>query len=173
MTENSKSIVLGGGCFWCTEASFSLLDGVIRVTPGYAGGSTANPTYEQVCTGTTGHAEVVKIEYDPDRVSLERLLEAFFVMHDPTSVNRQGDDIGTQYRSIILYATDEEKAVIDQYLAKVRKDYAKPLATDVRKLSTFYTAEAYHHRYFEQHPTESYCRLVIAPKVKKMQKTYR
>lgn len=166
----TDSIVLGGGCFWCTEAVFRLLEGVEEVVPGYAGGLTRDPTYRKVCSGRTGHAEVVRVEYDPGRIALEELLEVFFGTHDPTSLNRQGNDVGTQYRSVVLYSTEEQKKTVEEYIETIRGDYENPLVTEVKELDVFYPAEEYHHRYFEKHPYKPYCRLVISPKVSKASK---
>ncbi len=160
-----KSIVFGTGCFWCSEAIFKLIKGVTRVVPGYAGGHTDNPTYRQVCTDRTGHAEVVEVFYDPEIISLEQLLELFMAAHDPTSLNRQGNDIGTQYRSIILYNTPEEEKIIKDFLSSRQKDYKKPIVTEVTKLDHFYEAEDYHHDYFAHNPTNPYCSMVIRPEV--------
>jgi peptide-methionine (S)-S-oxide reductase len=170
MVEMTKEIVLGAGCFWCTEAAYSMIPGVVSTMPGYAGGTTPDPSYEQVCTGETGHAEVLKIEYDPARISLDALLDIFLTIHDPTSLNRQGGDIGSQYRSIILFSSSEDEEKVKSYLARVQKEFHRPLVTEVKPLQAFYPAEEYHRHYFKLHPTESYCRLVIAPKVKKVEK---
>jgi peptide-methionine (S)-S-oxide reductase len=170
MQNEVEKIALGGGCFWCTEAVFDLVDGVKKVTPGYAGGATENPSYEQVCGGRTGHAEVVLVEYSPAEVALERLLEVFFNSHDPTTPDRQGNDIGTQYRSIILYSSEDQKARIDAYLQRIAGEYTRPVVTEVRELDRFYPAEDYHQRYFEKNPGQGYCQLVISPKVKKIKK---
>lgn len=168
----SETIFFGSGCFWCTEAVFSMIEGVKSTYPGYAGGTTSSPTYEQVCSGTTGHAEVLKIEYDPSKVTLERLLEIMFRMHDPTSLNKQGADEGTQYRSIILYDTNEQKDVIEKFISKVRGDFAKTIVTEVKKLDKFYPAEEYHHNYFKKNPNQGYCSAVIRPKVDKIKKEF-
>jgi peptide-methionine (S)-S-oxide reductase len=163
--------VFGGGCFWCTEATFTMLKGVSKVEPGYAGGTAENPSYEQVCTGDTGHAEVIRIEYDPAQVSYETLLTVFFGSHDATQVNRQGDDIGTQYRSVVFYTTEGQKKDAGSFIAELNessKDGA-PIATDVEPLTKFYPAEEYHKDYFARNPSQSYCALVIAPKLEKVQ----
>ncbi len=172
MSMKNESIVFGGGCFWCTEAVFDMLKGVIGTTPGYAGGTTANPTYEQVCTGSTGHAEVLKIDYDPEKVSLNRLLEVFVSMHDPTSLNRQGADTGTQYRSMVLYSTEDQKKIVDSFLKNAQKNYDKPIVTEVKKLDKFYVAEDYHKKYFDKNPNQPYCMMVIRPKVNKIRKEF-
>lgn len=161
---------LGGGCFWCLEAVFELVPGVQAVTSGYAGGHTENPTYKQVCTGTTGHAEVVQIEYDPARVSYERLLEIFWQCHDPTTLNRQGNDVGPQYRSIILYHNPAQKAAAEQSRAQAAAQFTRPIVTEIVPLTRFYPAEAYHQDYFRRNPDQAYCQAVIAPKVRKFKK---
>lgn len=172
MANKTKEIVFGGGCFWCTEAVFSMLKGVARTTPGYAGGAKKNPTYEEVCGGETGHAEVLKVEYDPDAITLKKLLDVFFEMHDPTSMDRQGGDIGLQYRSIILYESTAQKAAIDSYIKSAQKRFSKPIATEVKKLDAFYIAEDYHKRYYDKNPINPYCMLVIRPKVSKIRKEF-
>ena len=166
---NSK-VAFGGGCFWCSEAVFLLIDGVSKVTSGYAGGRTKDPTYGEVSTGRTGHAEVVLAEYDPKKVSLERLLDSFFASHDPTSLNRQGNDVGTQYRSIILYGSEEQHKIITEYMERTRNKFSKPVVTEVTKLDKFYLAEQFHQRYFEKHPDEPYSRHVITPKAEKVKR---
>ncbi|MDE1762189.1 MAG: peptide-methionine (S)-S-oxide reductase MsrA [Candidatus Micrarchaeota archaeon] len=168
----SERIVLGGGCFWCTEAALEIIKGVIRTAPGYAGGRTKNPTYEQVCEGDTGHAEVLEVEYDPKVVSLEKLLDVFFTMHDPTSLNKQGADIGTQYRSIILYTKSEQKEAVTNFIQNLQKEYSKPIVTEVKMLDAFYPAEEYHKDYFKKNPDSGYCAFVIRPKVEKVRKKF-
>jgi len=165
-----ESIVLGGGCFWCTEAFFRAVAGVVTVTPGYAGGFVPNPTYREVCDGATGHAEVVEVEYDSRELSLEDVLEVFFASHDPTSLNRQGADVGTQYRSIILYKDDEQRKRVEAFISRIAGDHDRPIVTEVKRLERFYPAEEYHHRYFERNPDQPYCRMVIAPKLAKLGK---
>lgn len=172
MTSKSEFIVFGGGCFWCTEAVFEMIDGVTATTPGYAGGNTKNPTYEQVCEGDTGHAEVLKIDYNPEVVTLEKLLSVFFDMHDPTTLNRQGADFGTQYRSIVLYGTDEQKKIIQNAINELQKTNTKPIVTEVKKLEDFYPAENYHLKYYDNNKSNSYCTFVIKPKVEKIKKKY-
>ena len=162
---SEKVIVIGTGCFWCSEAIFKLIKGVNNVVPGYAGGHTENPTYREVCTDKTGHAEVVKVSYDPDVISLEKLLELFMATHDPTSLNKQGNDIGTQYRSIILYNDDAEEKMIKDFLKEHQKNYSKPIVTEVQKLDRFYEAEDYHHNYFANNQSNPYCAMVIKPEV--------
>lgn len=168
----SSSIVFGGGCFWCTEAVFEMFKGVLKTTPGYAGGTRKDPTYEQVCEGTTGHAEVLEIEYDPKIISLEKLLNVFFKMHDPTSLNQQGADVGTQYRSIVLYNTAEDKKVIEEFMKKQKANFGKPIVTEVKKLDKFYVAEDYHKKYFDKNPLQPYCMFVTRPKVEKIKKEF-
>jgi peptide-methionine (S)-S-oxide reductase len=165
-----KHLVLGGGCFWCTEATYELVPGVKSVESGYAGGHVENPTYKQICTGTTGHAEVIKIAYDPAEVSLERLLELFWEVHDPTTLNRQGHDEGPQYRSIILYADDEQKLAAEKSIAAAQTKFADKIVTQVQPLVKFYPAEDYHQDYFRNNPSQGYCRAVIRPKVDKLKK---
>ena len=165
---------LGGGCFWCMEAVFSLIRGVEKVESGYSGGTLANPTYEQVCTGTTGHAEVVQISYDPKIIPFKEILELFFTSHDPTTLNRQGNDIGTQYRSVIFYHNDTQKTEAEQIIKILTesKTWKAPLVTEVKPFTAFYRAEEYHKNYFKHHPEQAYCQLVIAPKIEKLQKHF-
>ena len=171
LTETkTESLVLGGGCFWCTDAAYKLLPGVTRITCGYAGGTAAGPSYEEVCTGSTGHAEVIKIDFDPSRIALERLLEYFWVVHNPTQVGGQGNDMGSQYRSIILYANPAQKAAAEKSRAEAQKRFGDPITTEIAPLARFWPAEDYHQDYFEKHPDAGYCAVVIAPKVRKLQK---
>ena len=165
---------LGGGCFWCLEAVFDELRGVDGVVSGYAGGFTANPSYEEVCTGETGHAEVVQVRFDPALVSYRDLLTLFFTIHDPTSLNRQGADVGTQYRSVIFYHDAEQKAEAEAVMAELNaaRLWERPLVTELAPLETFYPAEAYHQKYFLRNPYQGYCRMVIVPKVAKFRKQY-
>ena len=163
-----ETIVLGAGCFWCTEAVFKMVPGVLEILPGYAGGNTENPTYDEVCSGKTGHAEVAKIEYLPDSAKLDSLLEIFFSMHDPTSLNKQGNDVGTQYRSIILFTTKEQEKEIKNFIKNIESDYEKPLITELASLEKFYQAEDYHKDYFKKNPLQPYCMFVVSPKVKKI-----
>lgn len=167
-------IVFGGGCFWCTEAVFTMLKGVISVESGYAGGATKNPTYEQICNGDTGHAEVIKTEYDADVISLETLLTVFFASHDPTTKNRQGNDVGTQYRSIILYENEEQKTIAEKFVAELNASHEKgaPITTEIKILDAFYPAEDYHKNYYEQNKNQAYCQVVINPKLAKVQKEF-
>ncbi len=161
--------VFGGGCFWCLEAVFKMIKGVKKVESGYAGGSAEDPSYEKVCSGTTGHAEVVRIHYDPEKVSYRLLLEIFFASHDPTTLNRQGNDIGTQYRSIILYTTPEQKKAARDYIQELKDDKAFPamIVTEVEPLEKFYKGEDYHQDYFARNSRAPYCRAVVSPKVNK------
>jgi peptide-methionine (S)-S-oxide reductase len=173
--DHTKAVVaFGGGCFWCTEAVFLELKGVLSVTSGYAGGSSPNPTYEQVSTGKTGHAEVIRIEYDPNIIPFSKLLEIFFTAHDPTTLNRQGADVGTQYRSIIFYGTEAEKREAEAYIQELTaaKKFEKPIVTEVKPLDLFYPAEQYHQNYFERNPGEAYAEAVIKPKVEKVRHTF-
>ncbi len=175
MSEKQKEIaVFGGGCFWCTEAVFKMMKGVSSVLPGYSGGTTENPTYEEVCSGKTGHAEVTRVEYDPSQVSYRDLLTVFFGSHDPTTLNRQGNDVGTQYRSAVFYTTPEQKK---EALAIIKEIDASntggdQVVTEVTPLKKFYEAENYHHDYFSNHPGNPYCELVINPKLEKVQKKF-
>lgn len=166
--------VFGGGCFWCTEAVFKMLRGVISVWPGYAGGTKPNPTYAEVSTGETGHAEVTRIEYDPTQVSFKTLMTVLFASHDPTTLNRQGNDVGTQYRSIILYTTPAQKQEAEAFIREIETSTPEGnhVVTEVKPLNQFYEAENYHHDYFEHHKDEPYCELVISPKVEKVQKQF-
>jgi peptide-methionine (S)-S-oxide reductase len=173
--DGTKEIAtLGGGCFWCTEAVFDALRGVERVEPGYAGGTTADPSYEQVCTGRTGHAEVVQVTFDPKLLSFHDLLSIFFTVHDPTTLNRQGADVGTQYRSVILYHDATQKAVAEQVIAEVEREkvWKKKLVTELVPFTVFYPAEEYHRDYFRRNPSGGYCQMVIAPKVAKFRSKY-
>ena len=169
VTNHLESAVLGGGCFWCTEALFQMLPGVKSVTSGYAGGTTDNPTYRQVCSGTTGHAEVIRVEYDPKVVSYEKILATFWEAHDPTTLNRQGNDTGTQYRSIILYENEAQKAAAEKSKAEAQKHFSQPIVTEIVALKKFYKAEGYHQDYYRSNPDQPYCRLIIAPKVEKFE----
>ena len=163
-----SSIVLGGGCFWCMEAVFKRIDGILSVTPGYAGGSLPNPSYEQVCTDKTGHAEVVRIAFDPARISLDDVLDIYWKAHDPTTLNRQGEDVGTQYRSVIFFTSEEQRGIAASSLAKAQRSFKDKIVTELKPLQAFYPAEDYHKDYFDQHRTAGYCRLVIAPKLHKL-----
>ena len=165
-----NTIILGGGCFWCTEAIFNRINGVINITPGYIGGKTKNPTYRDVCTGLTGHAEVIRVEYDSKLISFRDILMIFFSTHDPTTFNRQGNDIGTQYRSSIFTSNTSEMKIINDYIIELNqsKIYLNPIVTNVEKETIFYLAENYHYDYFEQNKNDPYCSVIIAPKVKKL-----
>jgi len=169
-----ETATLAGGCFWCLEAVFQQLKGVTKVTSGYAGGTVPNPSYEAVCTGRTGHAEVVQIEFDPAGVSYRELLDVFFVIHDPTTLNRQGVDEGTQYRSAVFYHSPQQQQVAEAVIAELEagKVWDDPIVTEVVPLDAFYPAEEYHRDYFRRNPGQSYCRAVIAPKVAKLRKHY-
>ncbi len=159
---------VGGGCFWCTEAAFKEVPGVRSVTSGYAGGTVEDPTYRAVCSGTTGHAEVVQIEFDPASVSYQELLAIFFVIHDPTQRNRQGPDVGSQYRSIILYHDDEQHRIAESVIDELAAEYQDEIVTEVEPLETFWEAEEDHQDYFEKHPEDAYCQFHAAPKVEKV-----
>jgi peptide-methionine (S)-S-oxide reductase len=165
---------LGGGCFWCLEAVFDNLQGVESVESGYTGGKTASPTYQQVCNGNTGHAEVVRVTFDPDMVSYREILEVFFTIHDPTTLNRQGNDVGTQYRSAIFYHSPEQKAIAEQLIAELngQKAFGVAIVTEVVPVQTFYVAEDYHQEYFANNENQPYCQFVVAPKVAKFRKKF-
>lgn len=172
--SSTETIVLGGGCFWCTEAVFDRVQGVVDVESGYSNGQVARPTYEQVCTGRTGAVEVVKVAFDPSAITLRELLEIFFVIHDPTTLNRQGNDVGTQYRSGIYTTNDEQRQVAQEVIREIGESgtYRAPIVTEVVPLADYSTAEAYHQDYFLQHPNQGYCAFVVGPKVEKFQKTF-
>jgi peptide-methionine (S)-S-oxide reductase len=171
---NEELATLGGGCFWCLEAVFKDLRGVQSVTSGYAGGHVANPTYKQVCTGTTGHAEVVQVRFDPNEITYGDLLRVFFAIHDPTTKDRQGNDVGPQYRSIILTHSDAQRHTAEAVMRELAQDklWRDPLTTEIKPLDTFYPAEAEHHDYFARNPWSGYCQVVIAPKVAKFRKEF-
>ena len=170
LTNKTELATLGGGCFWCLEATFELLPGVKSVVNGYAGGQKENPTYEEVCSKTTGHAEVVQIEYDPQVVSYEKLLEMFWEIHDPTTLNRQGNDSGPQYRSVIFYHNETQKQAAEKSKAEAQKQWRDRIVTEIVPLKKFYLAENYHQDYFRNHPEQGYCQMVIRPKVNKVEK---
>ena len=172
--KNIKTIVLGSGCFWCSEAEFKQLRGIVSVLPGYAGGTVEHPSYEQVCTGETGHAEVVKVDFDPAQISLEDLLAVFFATHDPTSLNKQGNDAGEQYRSVIFYTDDAQRHVIENFVENLTEEklFDKPIVTDIAPLSNFYEAEDYHHDYYVKNPDKTYCQAIINPKLKKLREKF-
>jgi len=165
---NMETIVLGGGCFWCTEAVFEKLDGIKDVISGYAGGEILNPTYKQICTGNTGHAEVIKITFDPAVISFTAVLDIFGDCHDPTTLNRQGADVGTQYRSTIMYLSDKQKELAIQWKEKLSKKLEDPVVTEIVAVPVFYSAEEYHQDYYRKNPNEGYCNFVIRPKLKKL-----
>jgi methionine-S-sulfoxide reductase len=160
-----ESIVFGAGCFWCVEAFLQLLNGVIDVTPGYAGGTTVDPTYEQVCYGIGNHAEVVQVIYNPDILPLSTLLEVFWAIHDPTTLNRQGHDVGPQYRSAVYYSDPDDKPLIDSALALAQQSWDNPIVTEIAPLDKFYEAEPYHKNYFLNNPEKAYCQIIINPKL--------
>jgi peptide-methionine (S)-S-oxide reductase len=171
-SPSSRVITLGGGCFWCTEAVFVRVQGVLDVESGYCNGHVLNPSYAQVCEGNTGHNEVVRLVYDPSQIDLRALLEIFFVIHDPTTLNRQGNDAGTQYRSGIYWSDEADRAVAQQVLTEVNASLGGQVVTELKMLSNYSAAEAYHQDYFEQHPDQGYCAYVVAPKVQKFLKTF-
>lgn len=171
---NLETATLGGGCFWCTEAVLSELSGITSVLPGYSGGTVPRPSYEQVCTGRTGHAEVVQVTFDPTVLSYHDLLTIFMTTHDPTSLNRQGDDVGTQYRSVIFYHSPEQRATAEQVIREIESArlWKRKVVTELTPFSAFFPAEEYHRDYFRRNPGSGYCRVVIAPKVSKFRKEY-
>ncbi len=168
-----KSIVLGGGCFWCVEAVFNELNGVLSVVSGYSGGNApGHPTYREICTGLTGHAEVIKIEYDNTKISLDTIFKVFLTTHDPTTLNRQGADVGTQYRSVIYFETEDEQKLANNTIKEIQEYYDNPIVTEVEKLDVFYNAEDYHQDYYAHHKTEPYCAAVISPKINKLRANF-
>jgi len=172
--DNLQKATFGSGCFWCTEAIFENLNGVHSVVSGYAGGQALNPTYEEVCTGTTGHAEVTQITYDPSVITYDELLEVFWKTHDPTTLNRQGNDAGPQVRSVIFYHNDEQKKLVEKYKAELDKSGAwdKPIVTEISPLTNYFPAENYHQDYYSNNPNQGYCAFVIAPKLEKLRKVF-
>jgi peptide-methionine (S)-S-oxide reductase len=170
--SSTETAILGGGCFWCTEAVYLEVRGVTRVESGYMGGQVDHPTYEQVCGGETGHAEVVRLEFDPAQISYRDILEIFFTIHDPTTLNRQGNDVGTQYRSVIFTTSPEQEATARQVMAEMASVWDAPIVTQLQLAETWYKAEDYHQNYFKQHPLQGYCAFVVAPKVAKFRKTF-
>jgi peptide-methionine (S)-S-oxide reductase len=172
MTNLAEVAILGGGCFWCLEAVYLEVRGVSRVESGYMGGHEANPTYEQVCAGTTGHAEVVRLEFDPQQIGYRDILEIFFTIHDPTTLNRQGNDVGTQYRSVIYTTSPEQESTARHVMAEMANVWDAPIVTELTAAETWYRAEDYHQDYFRQHPLQGYCAFVVAPKVAKFKKTF-
>ena len=171
---SGETATLAGGCFWCVEAVYKELQGVESVAPGYTGGTLPNPTYEQVCTGTTGHAEAVQITFDPHRITYREILEVFFSVHDPTTLNRQGADVGTQYRSAIFHHDEAQKQTAEDLVRELTqaKAFKDPIVTEIKPAGDFYPAETYHRDYFQQHPQQPYCQLVIAPKMAKFRKQW-
>ncbi|MBN1838094.1 MAG: peptide-methionine (S)-S-oxide reductase MsrA [Spirochaetales bacterium] len=167
-TGNTEVATLGGGCFWCLEAVYERIEGVKSVVSGYAGGTKTNPTYSEVCSGSTGHAEVVQVEFDPATISYEQVLELFWKAHDPTTLNRQGADVGTQYRSIILYRDEAQRQAAERSMAKAAKDFREPIVTELKPLRSFYRAEEYHQDYYAKNPYAGYCTFVIRPKLQKL-----
>ncbi len=167
--------VFAGGCFWCMEAVFSLFQGIVEIIPGYSGGCSPDPSYEEVCNGDTGHAEAIKITFDPTKISYDQLLEIFFSSHDPTQLNRQGADIGTQYRSAIFFNTPLQQTKAKAYIQKLEESnvFEDPIVTEIEPLEKFYNAEKYHHQYFEKHPDKAYCQISIKPKVEKIHQKYK
>lgn len=168
------SATLGGGCFWCLEAVYQEVEGVVHVESGYAGGHVDNPSYQQVCEGSTGHAEVVRIEFDPARISYRSLLAIFFAIHDPTTLNRQGNDVGTQYRSVVFYHDDQQRQAVESVIAELVAEgvYARPIVTQVAPLTNYFVAEAHHQNYYRQNPYQGYCAYVISPKLAKFRKRF-
>jgi peptide-methionine (S)-S-oxide reductase len=171
-STNNETAFFGMGCFWCSEAVFQRIRGVISVTPGYAGGNIPNPSTDQVYTGTTGHAEVVKVMFDPSIISYDELVNVFFSLHDPTQLNRQGNDVGTQYRSVIFYINENQKQVAETIASEVSPKYSKPIFTAIEPFTTFYEAEDYHKNFYNQNPKQLYCRFVIDPKLAKLGTQY-
>ncbi len=163
---------LGGGCFWCLEAVFEELEGVVDVESGYSGGTVDNPGYRQVCGGDTGHAEVVRIEFDPERISYREVLEVFFAVHDPTTLNRQGNDIGTQYRSVIFFHDAEQQRIAQEVIEEARRAWGRDIVTQLEAAPAYFRAEEYHQEYFRRNPDQGYCMAVISPKVEKFRKTF-
>ena len=175
LSEQLELATFGSGCFWCSEAVFEMVYGVTRVIPGYAGGQAMNPSYEDVCTGETGHAEVVQITFNPDIISYQELLKIFWRTHDPTTLNRQGNDTGTQYRSIIFYHNENQKQIAEKYKIELDNSGAwdNPVVTEIVSLNNFFEAEDYHHNYFKNNPEQAYCSFVIAPKIEKFEKAFK
>ena len=173
-TKKIEVATLGGGCFWCTEAIFSEIEGILEVEPGYSGGQLETPTYEKVCTGTTGHAEVVRIVFDSEVISFQEILEIFFAMHDPTTLNRQGADVGSQYRSVVFYHSPNQKVAAEKLIKKYNQEnkHGSPIVTQVMPFQSFHEAEKYHKEYYRQNLGKPYCRLIISPKIKKIREHY-
>ncbi len=174
MNNNSQQATLGGGCFWCIESALNSIQGVVKAIPGYAGGQTENPSYEQICSGNTGHAEVVRVEFNPEILSYRQLLEIFFSLHNPTQLNRQGNDVGTQYRSVIFCHDASQKDSAEAIIQEMTHDeiWPNPIVTQVSTLNNYYDAEKYHQDYFASNPENQYCNMVVAPKLAKFKKTF-
>ena len=166
----TETAVVGGGCFWCVEGAYKIVPGILKITSGFAGGKTENPTYRQVCEGDTNHAEVVKVEYDPAKITYKDVIDLFWDLHDPTTLNRQGHDSGTQYRSIILYSSDEQKKIAEASMAEAKGKFSDPIVTQIVPLKKFYPAEDYHQDYFANNPNQPYCQAVVGPKIAKFKK---
>lgn len=175
MSKELEKTTLGGGCFWCTEAVYLELNGVLDVKPGYSGGHVKNPDYKEVCAETTGHAEVVQISFDPEIVSYSQILEVFFITHDPTTLNRQGNDVGTQYRSAIFYHSEKQREIAQKVIQVFDKEkvYDKPIVTEVTEFDKFYVAEDYHQNYYARNKNQGYCQFVVAPKMEKFRKVFK
>lgn len=175
MKQETQVAVFGGGCFWCTEAVFDELRGVVSVLPGYAGGSAKDPSYEEVCAGGTGHAEVIRIEFDPSEIKYRDLLTVFFATHDPTTLNRQGNDVGTQYRSIVLYGNDEQEREAEQFIKGLNDSsaFGRPVVTELKPLGEFYEAEEYHQKYYANNSYQPYCLFNVSPKLSKLHKQFK
>ncbi len=174
MTTQTEIAIFGNGCFWCTEVLFQKLKGVNSVAPGYAGGTVENPSYHEVCEGNTGHAEVLKVEFEPSVISYEDLLDVFWHTHDPTTLNKQGNDVGTQYRSVIFYTSEEQKQKAQESKKSLEeaKEFARPIVTEIQPIEKFYVAEDYHHNYYNKNDYQPYCQIVIAPKIHKFMEKY-
>lgn len=174
-SDMKQVATLGNGCFWCSEAIFERVEGISNVRPGFSGGTVSNPSYKEVCTGQTGHAEVIQLEYDPETISFAEILEIYFKTHDPTQLNRQGNDVGTQYRSVIFYHTEEQKKIAYEIKEKLTEEliWDKPIVTEIVPFSNFYPAEDYHDNYYKNNPNQGYCRYVITPKVEKFEKVFK
>lgn len=175
MNTNTEIATFGGGCYWCIEAVFQRLEGVEKVASGFSGGQVKNPTYREVCTGATGHAEVIQITFDTTKISFEEILKVFFTMHDPTTLNRQGNDVGTQYRSAVFYHNDAQKKAAEEIIVELNKTkaYPSPIVTEVTKFDVFYQAEDYHQNYYNDNSEEGYCKYVIQPKIEKFEKVFK
>lgn len=172
MSITTQTATFAGGCFWCVEAVFKRLKGVVKIESGYAGGTVDNPTYEQVCTGTTGHAEVIQIKFDPQVIDFTTLLNVFFTSHDPTTLNRQGEDVGTQYRSAVFYHDEQQRLVASEFIAQHQGDFDDPIVTQLEPFQNYYSAESYHQDYFERNPQQPFCNAVIPPKLAKLRKKW-